>query len=64
MTNYPEENYGKAVEIVRRDRRASTSYLQRAMQIGYSQAATLMERMEAEGVVSPADHLGRREVRP
>jgi DNA segregation ATPase FtsK/SpoIIIE-like protein len=56
------DRYEEAVEIVRRDKRPSTSYLQRTMQIGYNHAANLIDRMEREGIVSPADHLGRRQV--
>ncbi len=54
--------FDRAVEIVRRDRKASTSYLQRRLSIGYNRAATLVERMEKEGVVSPANGAGKREI--
>ena len=54
--------YDKAVAIVLRDRKASISYVQRRLQIGYNRAATLIERMEEEGVVSPANHAGKREI--
>ncbi|MEE2690354.1 MAG: DNA translocase FtsK 4TM domain-containing protein [Pseudomonadota bacterium] len=54
--------YDKAVAIVIRDRKASTSYVQRRLQIGYNRAATLIERMEEEGVVSPANHAGKRDI--
>ncbi len=54
--------YDKAVAIVLRDRKASTSYIQRRLQIGYNRAATLMERMENEGVVSTANHAGKRDI--
>ncbi|MGF1542989.1 MAG: DNA translocase FtsK, partial [Parvularculaceae bacterium] len=54
--------YDKAVAIVLRDRKASTSYVQRRLQIGYNRAATLIERMEDEGVVSSANHAGKRDV--
>lgn len=54
--------YDQAVAIVARDRKASTSYLQRCLTIGYNRAAKLIEQMEKEGVVSPANHVGRREV--
>ncbi|MCA8889705.1 MAG: cell division protein FtsK, partial [Parvularculaceae bacterium] len=54
--------YDKAVAVVLRDRKASTSYIQRRLQIGYNRAATLIERMEDEGVVSPANHAGKREI--
>jgi S-DNA-T family DNA segregation ATPase FtsK/SpoIIIE len=54
--------YEQAVAIVRRDQKASTSYIQRRLQIGYNRAASLMERMEAEGVVGQANHAGKREI--
>jgi S-DNA-T family DNA segregation ATPase FtsK/SpoIIIE len=54
--------YQQAVAIVTRDRKASTSYIQRRLQIGYNRAASLMERMEAEGVVGQPNHAGKREI--
>jgi S-DNA-T family DNA segregation ATPase FtsK/SpoIIIE len=54
--------YDQAVALVCRERKASTSFVQRHLQIGYNRAARLIERMEAEGVVSPANHVGKREV--
>ena len=54
--------YAQAVEIVRTDKKASASYIQRRLRIGYNRSASLVERMEAEGIVGPADHVGRREV--
>src|SRR5262245_12396475 len=54
--------YSQAVQVVVRDRKASTSYIQRRLQIGYNRAASLMERMEKEGVVGPANHAGKREI--
>jgi S-DNA-T family DNA segregation ATPase FtsK/SpoIIIE len=54
--------YDKAVAIVLRDRKASTSYIQRRLQIGYNRAATLIERMEQEGLVGAANHAGKREI--
>ena len=54
--------YAQAVEIVRTDKKASASYIQRRLRIGYNRAASLVERMETEGIVGPADHVGRREV--
>lgn len=60
--NSNDELYEQAVQIVRNDKKASTSYIQRRLGIGYNKAATIIERMEAEGVVTAADHVGRREV--
>ncbi len=54
--------YDQAVAIVARDRRASTSYIQRRLSIGYNRAATLIEQMEDEGVISPPNASGKREV--
>jgi len=54
--------YDQAVAVVTRDRKASTSYIQRRLQIGYNRAASLIERMEKEGVVSPANHAGKRDI--
>src|SRR2546426_822987 len=54
--------YQQAVQIVVRDRKASTSYIQRRLQIGYNRAASLVERMEKEGVVGQANHAGKREI--
>src|SRR5229473_44488 len=54
--------YDQAVALVCRERKASTSFVQRYLQIGYNRAARLIERMEAEGVVSTANHVGKREV--
>jgi len=54
--------YQQAVQVVLRDRKASTSYIQRRLQIGYNRAASLMERMEQEGVVGQPNHAGKREI--
>jgi S-DNA-T family DNA segregation ATPase FtsK/SpoIIIE len=54
--------YAQAVQIVLRDRKATTSYIQRRLQIGYNRAASLIERMEQEGVVGQANHAGKREI--
>jgi DNA segregation ATPase FtsK/SpoIIIE, S-DNA-T family len=54
--------FDMAVDIVTRDGKASTSYLQRMLKIGYNRAATLIEQMEREGVISPANHAGKREI--
>jgi S-DNA-T family DNA segregation ATPase FtsK/SpoIIIE len=52
----------RAIEIVQRDRKASTSYLQRRLSIGYNRAATLMELMEKKGIISPANAAGKRDI--
>jgi S-DNA-T family DNA segregation ATPase FtsK/SpoIIIE len=54
--------YGQAVQVVLRDRKASTSYIQRRLQIGYNRAASLMERMEKESIVGAPNHAGKREI--
>ncbi|MHC2001021.1 DNA translocase FtsK [Methylobacterium sp. CM6241] len=54
--------YAQAVQVVMRDKKASTSYIQRRLQIGYNRAASLMERMEVEGIVGSANHAGKREI--
>jgi len=54
--------YDRAVNIVLRDRKCSTSYIQRRLSVGYNKAASIVERMEQEGVVGPANHAGKREI--
>ena len=54
--------YDQAVDLICREGKASTSFIQRHLQIGYNRAARIIERMEADGVVSPANHVGKREV--
>ena len=54
--------YRQAVAIVKRDKKASTSYIQRQLRIGYNRAARLIEQMEEEGVVGPSNATGKREV--
>lgn len=56
--------YAQAVELVRKDGKASVSYVQRRLQLGYNKAAQLMEQMEQQGVVSTANHAGKRDVLP
>ena len=56
------ELYDMAVDLVQREGKASTSFLQRHLKLGYNRAATLIEQMEREGVVSAANHVGKREV--
>ena len=57
-----EDLYAQAVAIVQNDKKASTSYIQRKLRIGYNRAASLIDKMEEEGIISAADHVGRREV--
>ncbi len=57
-----DDLYDQAVQIITRERKASTSFIQRHLQIGYNRAARIIERMESEGVVSAANHVGKREV--
>jgi S-DNA-T family DNA segregation ATPase FtsK/SpoIIIE len=57
-----DDLYDRAVALVAREKKASTSFVQRHLQIGYNRAARLIDRMEAEGVVSRANHVGKREV--
>ena len=54
--------YDTAVQIVAKDRKCSTSYIQRKLAIGYNKAARLVEQMEDQGLVSPANHVGKREI--
>jgi S-DNA-T family DNA segregation ATPase FtsK/SpoIIIE len=56
------DTYAQAIDIIARAQKASTSYLQRTLNVGYNNAAKIIERMEADGFVSKADHVGRREV--
>ena len=57
-----DDLYDKALAVVARDRKASTSYIQRRLAIGYNRAASLIERMEQDGVISSPNHKGFREV--
>ncbi len=57
-----DDPYEQAVAVVLRDKKASTSYIQRRLQIGYNRAASIMERMENEGIVGPANPAGKREI--
>ncbi len=57
-----DEMYDKAVDVVLRARKASISYVQRQLSIGYNRAATLIERMEEDGIISEANHAGKREI--
>jgi S-DNA-T family DNA segregation ATPase FtsK/SpoIIIE len=57
-----DELYNKAVNIIKTEGKASTSFLQRKLQIGYNRAARIMETMEKEGIVGQANHVGKREI--
>ncbi len=57
-----DQLYRRAVQVVAESQKASTSYVQRQLRVGYNSAARLVERMEADGLVSRPDHVGRREV--
>ncbi len=57
-----DDPYDQAVAVVLRDGKASTSYIQRRLGIGYNRAASIIERMEQEGIVGPANHAGKREI--
>ena len=57
-----DDLYDRAVAIVLRDRKASTSYIQRRLSIGYNRAADLIERMERDGVITPANNTGKRDI--
>ncbi|CDN92666.1 DNA translocase ftsK [Agrobacterium tumefaciens] len=57
-----DDLYEKAVKVVMRDKKCSTSYIQRRLSVGYNRAASLVERMEQEGIVGPANHVGKRAI--
>jgi S-DNA-T family DNA segregation ATPase FtsK/SpoIIIE len=57
-----DDLYDQAVAVVLRDKKVSTSYVQRRLQIGYNKAASLIERMEKEGLISAANATGKREI--
>ena len=57
-----DDLYETALEIIKSEKKASTSFLQRKLQIGYNRAARIMDMMEEKGVVSKANHVGKREV--
>ena len=60
--NKKDELYFKALDIIKLEKKASTSFLQRKLQIGYNRAARIMEMMEKEGIVGKANHVGKREI--
>ena len=57
-----DELYETAIKIIKTEKKASTSFLQRKLQIGYNRAARIIEKMEGNGLVSKANHVGKREV--
>ena len=57
-----DELYSQAVDIIKLEGKASTSFLQRKLQIGYNRAARIIDMMEEKGIVSKANHVGKREV--
>jgi S-DNA-T family DNA segregation ATPase FtsK/SpoIIIE len=61
-TESKDELYEKALEIIKSEGKASTSFLQRKLQIGYNRAARIIDMMEAEGIVSKANHVGKRDL--
>ena len=62
ISDEKDELYHKAVSIIKTEGKASTSFLQRKLQIGYNRAARIMETMEKEGIVGQANHVGKREI--
>ena len=60
--NDKDELYQAALDIIKSEGKASTSFLQRKLQIGYNRAARIIDMMELEGVVSKANHVGKRDV--
>tara|TARA_B110000881_G_C18070263_1_gene268542 strand:+ start:10 stop:513 length:504 start_codon:yes stop_codon:yes gene_type:complete len=62
LNNETDELYHKALDIIRSEGKASTSFLQRKLQIGYNRAARIIDMMEEKGIVSKANHVGKREV--
>ena len=57
-----DELYETALEIIKAEGKASTSFLQRKLQIGYNRAARIVDMMEADGIVSKANHVGKRDL--
>ena len=60
--NDKDELYQNALDIIKSEGKASTSFLQRKLQIGYNRAARIIDMIESEGIVSKANHVGKREV--
>ena len=61
-SNDKDELYHAALDIIRSEGKASTSFLQRKLQIGYNRAARIIDMMEADGIVSKANHVGKRDI--
>ncbi len=61
-TSKEDQLFDQAIAVVANDRKVSTSYIQRKLAIGYNRAATIIERMEEEGIIGPANHAGKREI--
>lgn len=57
-----EALYAQAIELVKKEGKVSTSFIQRHLMIGYNRAATLIDQMEVEGLISSANHVGKREI--
>ena len=57
-----DELYDQALALILRERKASTSFIQRHLQIGYNRAARIIDQLEADGVIGPANHVGKREI--
>ena len=60
--NNRDELYNTALDLIKIEGKASTSFLQRKLQIGYNRAARIIDMMEADGIISKANHVGKREV--
>jgi DNA segregation ATPase FtsK/SpoIIIE, S-DNA-T family len=61
-TSSGDDLYDRAVAVVRRENKVSVSFIQRHLQVGYNRAATLVEKMEVDGLIGPANHVGKREI--
>ena len=61
-SNSEDELFKEAVQIIQREGKASTSFIQRCLKIGYNRAANIMEQMERDGLVSKPNHVGKREI--
>ena len=62
VSNNTDELYNKAIEIVVKQQKVSTSFIQRYLQIGYNRAARIVEKMEDDGIISEANNAGKRHV--